>query len=469
MDNPDPRTPTTLEINSQYKPFPNFEEWAGLLVDPVRWDRYVQDLDQAQFTPEQLKRAREIVSRAAAIDTGAIEDLYQVDIGFTLTVARQTAAWEAALSDKGLPARLLIESQIEAYKIIAHNVRDKHEITEAFIRSLHQDLCGPQEKYKVTTQQGDQFHDLPLGQYKSEPNHVLRHDGSVHAFAPVDQVSPEMHRLVEELKSPLFQAAHPVLQAAYSHYAFILIHPFADGNGRVARALASAFLYRAKGIPLLILSEIRADYIHALEQADSGNPQVFVDFALERALDALRLILESGRAGSVLSPDEGLLALRKVYTTKGGYTHRQVDEAGLGLLQLCSNEISAHFRKLKDANLIEISGGHPGPSPLHSNDYRMPKSTSSVVSIGMTTPEPAAASFSLTLQVEVPKDCGREDDIVVTTRPFEANFVARASEMIPKPALSMSLRMQIWGEYVAGLAIQSIQDLAEDALQSAGY
>lgn len=31
----------------------------------------------------------------------------------------------------------------------------------------------------------------------------------------------------------MFVKAHPVLQAAWAHFAFVAVHPFADGNGRV--------------------------------------------------------------------------------------------------------------------------------------------------------------------------------------------------------------------------------------------
>jgi Fic family protein len=53
-----------------------------------------------------------------------------------------------------------------------------------------------------------------------------------------------MARLVAELGSERFIKAHPIAQASYTHYCLAAIHPFADGNGRVARAVASTYLYR---------------------------------------------------------------------------------------------------------------------------------------------------------------------------------------------------------------------------------
>src|SRR5712692_2610491 len=147
-----------------------------------------------------------------------------------------------------------------------------------------------------------------------------------------------MARLVRELRSEAFLAAHPILQAAYAHYAFVVIHPFADGNGRVARALASAFTYRATSMPIVILSEHKNLYLDSLEAADQGNYQAFVSFMQDRSLETMKLVEESLR--SALSPpaEETLAAIQQLYVTRGGFTHEEVDAAGRSLVALFSEE-----------------------------------------------------------------------------------------------------------------------------------
>lgn len=153
-------------------------------------------------------------------------------------------------------------------------------------------------------------------------------DGSVHAYAPLDLTAEEMHRLCLELNKEEFLTAHPILQVSYAHYALVVIHPFADGNGRVARALGSVFTYRSSSVPLLILVENRQDYLESLRTADTGNYQPFVDFILERGLDAIRLFDESIRAAMAPSVDDAVAKLKGLYVTKGGYSHKEVDLAG---------------------------------------------------------------------------------------------------------------------------------------------
>jgi Fic family protein len=70
---------------------------------------------------------------------------------------------------------------------------------------------------------------------------------------------------------PLVLPNERYLVTPNAHYAFVAIHPFADGNGRVARALASVFTYRAYSVPVLILAESRNDYLTNLEAADRSN------------------------------------------------------------------------------------------------------------------------------------------------------------------------------------------------------
>ena len=127
---------------------------------------------------------------------------------------------------------------------------------------------------------------IPLlsGQYKSQPNNPTLHDGSVHEYAPVEQVASEVDRLVALFENAT-ETEHPVVVASWLHHRFTQIHPFQDGNGRVARALASMVLLKAELFPLHIRREDRAEYIDALERADDGTLDSLVQLVVRRARD----------------------------------------------------------------------------------------------------------------------------------------------------------------------------------------
>lgn len=114
----------------------------------------------------------------------------------------------------------------------------------------------------------------------------------MHPYAPVDRVASEMHRLMEQIRTPEFEAAHPIAQASYLHFGFVVIHPFADGNGRVARALASVFFYRALSIPFLVFANQRNAYFDALHQADVGDPRPLLSYFGNRGVDTMVLVID---------------------------------------------------------------------------------------------------------------------------------------------------------------------------------
>ena len=65
------------KADAAYKPFPSFGEWGHVYADEARWRRYTSELEELRrATPDLLSRSLEIVKRAAALDTGAIEGLF---------------------------------------------------------------------------------------------------------------------------------------------------------------------------------------------------------------------------------------------------------------------------------------------------------------------------------------------------------------------------------------------------------
>lgn len=62
--------------------------------------------------------------------------------------------------------------------------------------------------------------------------------------SPADTVPGEIDDLIVFINSKENQDIHPVLKSGIVHYEFVRIHPFVDGNGRVARALSTLILFQ---------------------------------------------------------------------------------------------------------------------------------------------------------------------------------------------------------------------------------
>jgi len=113
-----------------------------------------------------------------------------------------------------------------------------------------------------------------------------------------------MDRLVEMHLAHQKAEVAPDVEAAWLHHRFTQIHPFQDGNGRVARCLATLVFLRAGWFPLVV-TRSDGQYIRACEEADAGSLRALADlFARieKRAfVNALGLSREVVAAGAPLA------------------------------------------------------------------------------------------------------------------------------------------------------------------------
>lgn len=158
--------PATLDRN--YSPFPGFLDWKATL-DEERWEEVQADLEaiRERLGEDAFNAAVDFTLRTAAIDTGAIEGLYEVDRGFTFSVAMQAVAWDAETEARGADIQRLFEAQLVAYELVLNVVTKKMPVSEAWLRTLHKEISAPQETYQVRTSIGWQDQPLPKGEYKT--------------------------------------------------------------------------------------------------------------------------------------------------------------------------------------------------------------------------------------------------------------------------------------------------------------
>ena len=106
---------------------------------------------------------------------------------------------------------------------------------------------------------------------------------------------------VKELHAVLL--AHQETASARNTFGRTRIHPFQDGNGRVARALATLVMIRAGWLPLVVRDAGRAEYITTLEAADRGDlgslVKLFADIQREAFLEAIAVSKKSRRVPGV--------------------------------------------------------------------------------------------------------------------------------------------------------------------------
>lgn len=470
--------PSKSEIDNAdglYQPFPAFGDWPHDLPDQALWDADVQGLQAAGEAADEdvLDRARGLAMRTAAFETGAIEGLYSTDRGLTLTVAEATTTWAQEVSEReGADAVKLFESQLDAFRLVLDfATKSFPKATQKWIRDLHAVLTEPQETYVVHTPNGTKKSPLPRGEYKTQPNHVITREGAIHAYAPVEQTHPEMSRLVEELGSSGFEAAHPVIQAAYSHYAFVAVHPFADGNGRVARALASAYTYRAASVPLLLMADQREAYFDALADADDGDPRPFIALISQVSRDAVRMVTGSLRTAQAPQPEDVLAAFTRLHIGQGDLTHAQLDAIAVDALHRFEEILLEQTRSLDVEGELNVEIAPGG----NKNQTKIPDGFRSIVEPGgrhidlhLVSPAPATAEEKTRLRFFVSSGEDPSRTVAIDIASGE-QLILGLHDLQPKITMTAEHNMREFARRTIGFALDRLLKKAKQQIRQTGY
>jgi Fic family protein len=273
------------------------------------WNEQADRLRQSgEFRTFNEKLRREI-----AIETGIIERLYTIDRGITCLLIEQGI--DEALIPHGSTDRSvkqvvsLIRDQEAAIEGLFDFVGGQRTLSTSYIKQLHQLLTQSQDSIEALDPITEKLFRTSLikGDWKRQPNNPLRLDGSVHEYCPPEQVASEMDKLIKLHHEHREQNVPPEIESAWLHHRFTQIHPFQDGNGRVARCLASLVFIQASWFPLVLTRDDRAVYITALEEADRGNLSPLINLfaksqkqAFLRSLGLSEQVLSEARRTQVI-------------------------------------------------------------------------------------------------------------------------------------------------------------------------
>ena len=214
-----------------------------------------------------------------------IRDYYKIGLtwssnaleGNSLTETETKVLLEDGLTVGGKPIRDYYEAtgHAKAYDYI-YTLMQGEELGEAQLKTIHRLFYS-------------QIDEARAGQYRQERVII---SGSKYPVSPPEQIEPLMKKFFHWL-STQEKLLHPVEFAAKAHKEFVFIHPFVDGNGRVARLLMNLCLLRQGYTMAIIPPVLRGDYIALLEKAhvdDSGFVQFIAERVEETQKDLLRLL-----------------------------------------------------------------------------------------------------------------------------------------------------------------------------------
>ena len=160
-----------------------------------------------------------------------------------------------------------------SYVVFSELLNSKREITEEFIINLHKRIMK-----RIDDRTG----------YKKIPNILLGRN--IELVSP-EKVSREMNKLINWYSQNKMKL-YPLELAFKFHHKFELIHPFADGNGRVGRMLMNYILIKEGYYPIIIRKNHRQRYLKALNAADLNKYVPLMGFGIEKAKETYRKFFE---------------------------------------------------------------------------------------------------------------------------------------------------------------------------------
>jgi len=234
-----------------------------------RIEEKLKELNKLRPLPTSaVKKLQEQFQIEMTYNSNAIE-------GNSLTLKETFLVINEGITIKGKPLKDHLEAKDhkEALEYLYDSV-EKHKkqtTSERFLRNLHQLVMQKTDREWA-------------GKYRSSNVVIL---GADHKPPEAIDVSNQMEKLIKWIRNNK-KKLHIIELAALVHHKLVYIHPFFDGNGRVARLTMNLLLIQ-KTYPLaVILKNDRKKYYQVLDKADKGNLAPFVNFiaqSVERSLD----------------------------------------------------------------------------------------------------------------------------------------------------------------------------------------
>lgn len=299
---------------------------------------------------ETLKSLREYYRIGLTYTSNALE-------GNSLTESETKVVVEDGLTIGGKPLKDVYEAtgHAKAYDFLYEIAKDK-PVTEVDILELHRLFYSQIDKENAGVWR-------KVRVFISGSQRVL----------PAPEKVPALMASFGEWMAANEGKMHPVEFAALVHQKFVYIHPFVDGNGRMARLLMNLALMRAGWTVAIIPPICRHEYIATLEKA-GRSPQDFVLFVRDRVSETQKELLRL--MGESIAIDEGVNegkgegvneGVKTLFKAVVDFPGRRANELA-ALIGKSVQSVERYVKTLKDAGKIEFRG-----APKNGGYYALEK------------------------------------------------------------------------------------------------
>jgi Fic family protein len=200
-----------------------------------------------------------------------------------------------------------MKSHDVAYQLIRDWAKSYEQpLNERDIKELNKILLvRPFWKDAVTPDGQQTRREIKVGEYKTQPNSVRLQNGEMFHYASPLETPIKMGELIDWFRAENdAKELHPVALAALLHYKFVCIHPFDDGNGRVSRLLMNYVLFSYNLPPVIIKSANKRAYLSALNSADTGDIDSFIEYIAQQVEWSLDVSIKAAKGESIEEADD---------------------------------------------------------------------------------------------------------------------------------------------------------------------
>lgn len=220
-----------------------------------------------------------------------------------------------------------------ALHLIIEEAKDNRPLTENLIRTLNKIILVRPFWKDAETSEGEKTRiEVKIGEYKSRPNHVRTATNEIFHYADVAETPVMMKELVDWYNSEAEkEELSPIELATLLHYRFIRIHPFEDGNGRIARLLVNFVLTRFNCPFIVIKTSDKENYLRTLHRCDAEvglepykganaairQIQPFVDYMERQMKWSFEIAIKAAKGEDIEEPNDWEKKLSLLKTEKG--------------------------------------------------------------------------------------------------------------------------------------------------------
>ena len=274
-----------------------------LFVTPIAWAERMLDESRLSVINQrwvaiQTKETLAVQQfmRLACVASNVLENVFQLD-GLSWSRLIRMGFFENSIDGISVRSRIkkpkkivrILNNTLDAMESLSKFLDNVVEFNCDFIRVIHRTMLKDDNIEEMEIEEGmSGYRLIATGKFRSAACLTDHNNGNdMTQFCHHNQIEAEMDRYCDRVRDILanYPNMDPFMKAAWLQWAFLRIHPFEDGNGRVSRIISSIPLLKMCFPPIVVSPKNKNEYFAAIHAADRKDDLIRLSDFLERSMN----------------------------------------------------------------------------------------------------------------------------------------------------------------------------------------